>query len=109
MTRPWCSSGVATPTACGTAQTAMGPFYCPGDQKVYIGLAFYQTLRDKLGSLGITGEWQDCGRRNCAEAGKPRTIGDTRVRNETLYRLSECSGGTFRMPPWLAMLLGQCC
>jgi predicted metalloprotease len=32
----------ATPTACGTGQTAMGPFYCPGDHKVYIDLAFYQ-------------------------------------------------------------------
>ena len=42
----------ATPTACGTGQTAMGPFYCPGDQKVYIDLAFYQTLRDKLGAPG---------------------------------------------------------
>ncbi len=42
----------ATPTACGTGQSAMGPFYCPGDQKVYIDLAFYQTLRDKLGAPG---------------------------------------------------------
>ncbi|GCL65125.1 KPN_02809 family neutral zinc metallopeptidase [Pseudaquabacterium pictum] len=42
----------ATPTACGTGQTAMGPFYCPGDQKVYIDLAFYQTLRDQLGAPG---------------------------------------------------------
>jgi len=41
-----------TPTACGTGQSAMGPFYCPGDQKVYIDLAFYQTLRDKLGAPG---------------------------------------------------------
>jgi hypothetical protein len=41
-----------TPTACGTGQTAMGPFYCPGDQKVYIDLAFYQTLRDRLGAPG---------------------------------------------------------
>ena len=42
----------ATPTSCGQGQAAMGPFYCPGDQKVYIDLAFYQTLRDQLGSPG---------------------------------------------------------
>lgn len=42
----------ATPTACGTGQSAMGPFYCPGDQKVYIDLGFYQTLRDELGAPG---------------------------------------------------------
>lgn len=42
----------ATPTACGTGQTAMGPFYCPGDQKVYIDLAFYDTLQRQLGSPG---------------------------------------------------------
>ncbi|MEP6972088.1 MAG: neutral zinc metallopeptidase [Betaproteobacteria bacterium] len=41
-----------TPTACGTGQAAMGPFYCPDDQKVYIDLAFYQTLRDRLGAPG---------------------------------------------------------
>jgi hypothetical protein len=42
----------ATPTACGTGQTAMGPFYCPGDQKVYIDLAFYDTLQRQLGAPG---------------------------------------------------------
>ncbi len=42
----------ATPTACGTGQSAMGPFYCPGDQKVYIDLAFYETLKTKLGAPG---------------------------------------------------------
>jgi hypothetical protein len=40
------------PTACGQGETAMGPFYCPGDQKVYIDLAFYETLKNKLGAPG---------------------------------------------------------
>ncbi|MBX3655898.1 MAG: neutral zinc metallopeptidase [Ramlibacter sp.] len=42
----------ATHTACGQGQAAMGPFYCPSDQKVYIDLGFYQTLRDRLGAPG---------------------------------------------------------
>ncbi len=42
----------ATPTACGTGQSAMGPFYCPSDQKVYIDLNFYDTLRRQLGAPG---------------------------------------------------------
>jgi predicted metalloprotease len=39
-------------SACGFAGAAMGPFYCPLDQKVYIDLSFYQELRDKLGAPG---------------------------------------------------------
>ncbi len=42
----------ATPTACGQGEAAMGPFYCPGDQKVYIDLNFYETLKNKLGAPG---------------------------------------------------------
>jgi predicted metalloprotease len=42
----------ATPTACGTGKAAMGPFYCPLDQKVYIDLAFYQQLRDRFKAPG---------------------------------------------------------
>ena len=42
----------AVPTACGQGQAAMGPFYCPGDQKVYIDLDFYKTLKDRLGAPG---------------------------------------------------------
>ncbi len=41
-----------TPTACGTGQAAMGPFYCPGDEKVYIDLRFYQELRDRYQAPG---------------------------------------------------------
>ena len=40
------------PTACGRGQAAMGPFYCPGDQKVYIDLSFYETMRTRLGAPG---------------------------------------------------------
>ena len=39
-------------SACGFAQSAMGPFYCPGDQKVYIDLDFYRELKDQLGAPG---------------------------------------------------------
>lgn len=42
----------ATPTSCGQGQAAMGPFYCPGDQKVYIDLGFYETLKTRLGAPG---------------------------------------------------------
>jgi predicted metalloprotease len=42
----------ATPTACGTGQSAMGPFYCPGDKKVYIDLTFFDTLKRDLGAPG---------------------------------------------------------
>ena len=41
-----------TPTACGTGQAAMGPFYCPGDQKVYIDLAFYDDMKTRFHAPG---------------------------------------------------------
>jgi predicted metalloprotease len=42
----------ATPTACGTGQSAMGPFYCPADKKVYIDLAFYRDLKERFQAPG---------------------------------------------------------
>ena len=42
----------ATATACGTGQAAMGPFYCSGDEKLYIDLSFFSTMRQQLGADG---------------------------------------------------------
>lgn len=41
----------ATPTACGTGQAASGPFYCPGDQKIYLDLSFLNELQ-RMGASG---------------------------------------------------------
>lgn len=42
----------ATGTGCGMGQSAMGPFYCPADQKIYLDLAFWQELESKFGATG---------------------------------------------------------
>ena len=45
-----------TPTACGTGQSATGPFYCPADQKVYIDLGFYKLMRQRF---HVSGEFAE--------------------------------------------------
>ncbi len=42
----------AVQSACGTGESAMGPFYCPNDEKVYIDLSFYDELRERFGAPG---------------------------------------------------------
>src|SRR5258706_3480504 len=42
----------STPTGCGYADAATGPFYCPSDARVYIDLGFYRELSGKLGARG---------------------------------------------------------
>lgn len=44
------TNGVAT--ACGTATAASGPFYCPGDEKVYMDTAFFEELQTRFGAKG---------------------------------------------------------
>jgi uncharacterized protein len=42
----------ATNTACGTGQAAMGPFYCPGDARVYLDMSFFEEMQRRLNAPG---------------------------------------------------------
>ena len=42
----------ATESGCGMAGSAMGPFYCPEDHKVYIDLGFYEEMKQRFGASG---------------------------------------------------------
>jgi len=57
MNQPWHDAKLvlfrnATQTGCGVGQAAMGPFYCPMDQKLYIDLSFYDELHNRFGAPG---------------------------------------------------------
>ena len=44
-------------TACGSASSAVGPFYCPGDQRVFMDLSFFNDMKTKLGGKGGDFAW----------------------------------------------------
>jgi len=68
----------------GCEAVLAGGQYSAGDGKNSLG-SIYCGLSVAGGKLGVTGEWQDRGRSNRAEAGNPRIIGDTAVQNKSLY------------------------
>ncbi|HET7508403.1 MAG TPA: neutral zinc metallopeptidase [Solirubrobacterales bacterium] len=45
-------SGAVSTGGCGSATSAVGPFYCPGDESVYLDLSFYKQMADQLGASG---------------------------------------------------------
>jgi uncharacterized protein len=45
-------SGAVSTGGCGSATSAVGPFYCPGDDSVYLDLSFYKQMADQLGASG---------------------------------------------------------
>ena len=96
-----------TRTACGTGQSAMGPFYCPGDYKVYLDMDFFNTMSRAPGAAGrLPGRHlgqQVAAGQELAGAGRYR-VGDecrTADRRRQAAARSHGHGASRQLYPWL--------
>ena len=71
-----------TQTACGQGSAQMGPFYCSGDQKLYIDLSFFTEMKSKLGADGDRYAW-NCWPTSMQESGRTTT-----TRCSALWRMA---------------------
>ena len=99
------------PTPCAFAQSAMGPFYCPHDRRIYLDVAFFEDLQNKFGAcsdsngLQVLAGLRDCprGRPSRAERARHSAAGDAAAagvyeprRDEPAAGARRAAGGLFR-------------